>query len=77
MKNSESELSYILAKPFNMCLKESYFLDNWMVSYVVPVFKNVGERSKGLLPKATTLLFFFLWLVKSFKNMQIIDLLIA
>ena len=60
-----------------MYLKQSYFLDYWMVSYVVPVFKNVGERSKGLLQKSTTLLFFFLWLVKSLKNVQIIDLLIA
>ena len=27
------------------CLKESCFLDCWKVSSVVPVFKNVGERS--------------------------------
>ena len=45
LKNCESELSYILAKLFNMCLKESCFLDCWRVSSVVPVFKNVGERS--------------------------------
>ena len=40
-----SELSYILAKLFNNCLKESCFPDCWKVSSVVPVFKNVGERS--------------------------------
>ena len=45
LKNCEPELSYILAKFFNMCLKESCFPDCWMVSSVVPVFKNVGERS--------------------------------
>ena len=28
-----------------MCLKESHFPDCWKVSSVVPVFKNVGERS--------------------------------
>ena len=28
-----------------MCLKESCFPDCWKVSLVVPVFKNVGERS--------------------------------
>ena len=39
------ELSYILAKLFNKCLKESCFPDCWKVSSVVPVFKNVGERS--------------------------------
>ena len=45
LKNCEPELSYILAKLFNMCLKESCFPDCWMVSLVVPVFKNVGEGS--------------------------------
>ena len=45
LKNCEPELSYILAKLFNKCLKESCFLDCWKVSLMVPVFKNVGERS--------------------------------
>ena len=45
LKNYEPELSYILAELFNMCLKESCFLDCWKVSLVVPVFKNAGERS--------------------------------
>ena len=35
----------ILAKLFIMCLKKSCFPDCWKVSLVVPVFKNVGERS--------------------------------
>ena len=30
---------------FNKCLKEFCFPDCWKVSSVVPVFKNVGERS--------------------------------
>ena len=45
LKNCEPELSYILAELFNKCLKESCFLDCWKVSSMVPVFKNVGERS--------------------------------
>ena len=45
LKNSEPELSYILAEVFNKCLKESRFPDCWKVSSVVHVFKNVGERS--------------------------------
>ena len=45
LKNCEPELSYILAELFNMCLKEPCFPDCWKVSSVVPVFKNVGERS--------------------------------
>ena len=28
-----------------MCLKKSYFRDCWKVSSMVPIFKNVGERS--------------------------------
>ena len=66
LKNCEWELSYILAGLFNKCLKESSFPDCWKVLSVVPVFKMLG---KGLLLKTTTLLVFFLWLVKSLKNL--------
>ena len=45
LKNCELELSYILAECMNKCLKESCFPDCWKISSVVPVFKNVGERS--------------------------------
>ena len=45
LKNCEPELPCILAEPFNKCLKEPCFPDFWKVSSVVPVFKNVGERS--------------------------------
>ena len=45
LKNCELELSYILAKLFNNCLKESGFTDCWKGSLVVPVFGNVEERS--------------------------------
>ena len=45
LKNCAPELSYILAKLFNKCLKESCFPDCWKVCSVVPVSKNVGERS--------------------------------
>ena len=45
LKNCELELSYVLARLFNRCLKKSCFPDSWKVSSVVPVFKNVGERS--------------------------------
>ena len=41
----EPELSCILVELFNMCLKECCFPDCWKVSSVVPLFKNVGERS--------------------------------
>ena len=45
LKNCEPERSYILAELFNKCLKQSCFPDYWKVSSVIPVFKNVGERS--------------------------------
>ena len=45
LKNREPELSYILARLFNKCLKESCFPDCWKAASVVPVFKNVGKRS--------------------------------
>ena len=47
LKNCEPEISYILPELFNKCLKESCFPDCWKVSSVVPVFKNVGERSNA------------------------------
>ena len=45
LKNCKPELSFILIDLLNLCLKESCFPDCWKVSSVVPVFKNVGERS--------------------------------
>ena len=43
LKNCKSELSYIIAELFNMCLKESCFADCWRLSIAVLVFKNVWE----------------------------------
>ena len=56
LKNCEPELSYILAELFNKCLKESCFPDSWKVSSVVPVFKNVGERSTARKPRPVNIL---------------------
>ena len=66
LKNCEPELSYILTKLFSKCLKESFFLDCWKVSLVVPVFKNVGEKSttKNYLPVSLLSV-----VIKSFKNL--------
>ena len=47
LKNCEPELSYILAKLFNICLKESCFPDCWKVSSVVPVFGHISKCSFG------------------------------
>ena len=64
LKNFEPELSYLLAELFNKCLKQSFFPDCWKFSLVVPVFKNVR-----LLSVLLSLSVFFLWLVKSLKNL--------
>ena len=56
LKNCEPELSYILAELFNKCLKESCFPDCWKISSVVPVFKNVGERSTAKSYRPVSLL---------------------
>ena len=45
LKNYEPGLSYILAELLSKCLEESCFPDCWKVLLVVPVFKNVRERS--------------------------------
>ena len=52
LKRCKPEIPFILAELFNKCLKESCFPDCWMVSSVVPVFKNVVDVSaaKNYLP---------------------------
>ena len=69
LKNCEPECSYRLAELFNMCLNESCFADCWKVSLVVPVFKNVAERSTAKSHCPVSLL--------SVKNLQISGLLIT
>ena len=66
LRNCEPEFFYILVELFNKCLKESCFPDCWQVSSGVLIFKNVG---KGLQLKTTSLLVFFLWLVRALKNL--------
>ena len=66
LKNCEPKLSYILAKLFNNFLKESCFSDCWKVSRWSLYLRMLG---KGLLLKTTVRLVFFLWLIKSLKNL--------
>ena len=62
LKNCEPELSDILAELFNKYLKESC----WKVSQWSLYLRMLG---KGLQLKTMALLVFFLWLVKSLKNL--------
>ena len=61
LKNYEPELSCILAKLFNMCLSERVYFSRLSL-----YLRMLG---KGLLLKTSALLVFFLWLVKSLKNL--------
>ena len=73
LKNCEPELSYILAELFNICLKESCFPDCWKVSSVVPVFKNVGERSTAKNYRPISLLSVVSKVFEKLVNNKIVD----
>ena len=73
LKNCEPELSCILAKLFNKCLKESCFSDCWKVFSVVPVFKNVGERSTAKNYHLVSLLSVVSKVFEKFVNNRIVD----
>ena len=73
LKNCEPELSYILAKLFNICLKETCFPDCWMVSSVVPVFKNVGERSTAKNHRPVSLVSVVSKVFEKLVNNRIVD----
>ena len=73
LKNCELELAYILAELFNKCLKESCFLDCWRISLVVPVFKNVGERSTAKNYCPVSLLSVVIKVFEKLVNNRIVD----
>ena len=73
LKNCEPELSYILAELFNKCLKEPCFPDCWKVSLVVPVFKNVGERSTAKNYCPVSFLSVVSTVFEKFANNRIVD----
>ena len=72
LKNCEPELSYIFAKLFKS-LKESCFPDCWKVSSVVPVFKNVGERSTAENCHPVSLFSVVSKVFKKLVNKRIVD----
>ena len=73
LKNCEPELSYILAKLFNICLKGPCLCDCWKVSSVVPVFKNVGERSTAKNYRIVSLLCVVSKVFEKHVNNKIVD----
>ena len=73
LKNCEPELSYILAEFFNKCLKVSCFPDGWKVSSMVPVFKNIGERSTATNYCPVSLLSVVSKVFENLVNNRIVD----
>ena len=73
LKNCEPELSYILAELLNKCLKESCFPGCWKVLSVVPVFKNVGERSTAKNYRPVSLLSVVSNVFEKLVNNRIVD----
>ena len=73
LKNCELELSYILAKLFSKCLKESCFPDCWEVLSVVPVFKNIGEKSTAKNYHPVSLLSVVSKVFEKLVNNRIVD----
>ena len=73
LKNCELELSYILAELFNKCLMESCFPDCWKVSSMVPVLKNVGERSTAKNYRSVSLLSVVSKVFEGLLNNRIVD----
>ena len=73
LKNCELELSYILADLFNKCLKKSCFPDSWKISSVVPVLKNVGERSTATNYRPVSLLSVVSKVFEKLVNNRIVD----
>ena len=72
LKNCEPELSYI-AKLANKCTKESCFPDCWKVSSVVPVIKNVGERSAAKIYHPVSLFSVVSKVFEKLVNNRIVD----
>ena len=73
LKNCKPELSYVLAELFSKCLKESCFPGCWKVSLVVPVFKNIGERSAAKNYHPVSLFFVVSKVVEKLVNYRILD----
>ena len=73
VRNCEPNLSYILAELINRCLKQSCFPDCWRVSSLVPVFKNVGERSIAKSYDPVSVLFVVSKVLEKLINNRIVD----
>ena len=71
----EPELFYILAELFSKCLNESCFPGFWKVSWLIPIFKNVGEKYTAKTYYPVSLLSVVSKVLEKLVNNRIVDLL--
>ena len=73
VRNYEPKLSYMLAELLNKVRKQSCFPDSWKLSSLVPVFKNVGERSIAKNYDPVSVLFVVSKVLEKLVNNRIVD----
>ena len=73
VRNYEPKLSYVLAELLNKFRKQSCFPDSWKLSSLVPVYKNVGERSIAKNYDPVSVLFVVSKILEKLVNNRIVD----
>ena len=73
VRNYEPKLSYVLDELLNKFRKQSCFPDSWKLSSLVPVYKNVGERSIAKNYDPVSVLFVVSKVLEKLVNNRIVD----